>query len=805
MFNFLKKKGKEKSNFFDNKVISTPKSSKIFRKFVQSDVGMGQNNSSGKSNAKKPLNRSESKDEEYNTAPNSPDIQQRDFMVDNFLAIDDDDSEIGSSDSLLQNNNQVQHKPESPSPSTSNHDSKPTSPGKPSVLLKSTPDAFYNKKTNNNLKRKDILKAQLTNGLQNESSSSNNTSSEEKQIKIVQQNCNNNYDRRNSDTNELLSKQNTQQTASNVSLRKQNSVDSIQKNSTDYKSIELNGLFKNNTKLSKPLLSDSIQLEFQNNAVNHCKETYKNNIINNGNVSVLQEDLLKTKDTEKENCEASSSDDVTKQTADFAKIHERNDQNLDGKRIAQVSSLEKSKKRIPETPVDSESSPRGSDENLNETASIVVKSKKNTTVSNAILDVDDSDTSLDSCSITASFELKEATEDYQKENLSIEENNETVTYLTCSEKQEVGTDNQSSTEKKLEDYKELNKEIINFNEEYQIKDKTEPTNSKTDYNDLNSNDSISENNSLNSIQITNERVHASHSNEFYHESSGEVPPKKLTTENSIEGPSEASMCPSEYIDDHTIKENIIKENTIEIFGSEQLDTFQNSDYQKGSDKEVTESEKENTYSGNEKVGFTETKSTIEQKELENFVENRLPEEDENSRNRSGIVGKESESEEESQEDENKEEEEEEEEIVEEEKTQKSILKKDLSSSNVMQMETDGVIGEPQRKFKKFVRFGLIHNTYHGSDTESEEEEEGEEEEEEEEEEENEEEEESEEELQDEEEEVVATSKIEDKPVDIVQIPEPDVTEQPEQTNQEPTLSTPETDENVKATELPKNP
>uniref|UniRef100_A0A8D8U1D5 Uncharacterized protein n=1 Tax=Cacopsylla melanoneura TaxID=428564 RepID=A0A8D8U1D5_9HEMI len=109
------------------------------------------------------------------------------------------------------------------------------------------------------------------------------------------------------------------------------------------------------------------------------------------------------------------------------------------------------------------------------------------------------------------------------------------------------------------------------------------------------------------------------------------------------------------------------------------------------------------------------------------------------------------------------------------------------------METSDVIVEPKPKIKKFVRFALIHNTYHGSDTESEEDEEEEDEEEEEEESE-----EEEEEAEDGDDGVkagaVPNNVEESKPVDIVQMPEPDVeTVQPIDVEPELETSNKETD------------
>uniref|UniRef100_A0A8D8TYU2 Uncharacterized protein n=3 Tax=Cacopsylla melanoneura TaxID=428564 RepID=A0A8D8TYU2_9HEMI len=130
----------------------------------------------------------------------------------------------------------------------------------------------------------------------------------------------------------------------------------------------------------------------------------------------------------------------------------------------------------------------------------------------------------------------------------------------------------------------------------------------------------------------------------------------------------------------------------------------------------------------------------------------------------------------------------------EEKIEEIKLENNITNpTDVIQMETSDVIVEPKPKIKKFVRFALIHNTYHGSDTESEEDEEEEDEEEEEEESE-----EEEEEAEDGDDGVkagaVPNNVEESKPVDIVQMPEPDVeTVQPIDVEPELETSNKETD------------
>uniref|UniRef100_A0A8D8Q9Z7 Uncharacterized protein n=1 Tax=Cacopsylla melanoneura TaxID=428564 RepID=A0A8D8Q9Z7_9HEMI len=411
MFNFLKKKGKEKSNFFDNKVVSTPKSSKIFRKFVQSDntSGMGQTTSADKPTTnKKSLNKSDSKDEEYNTAPNSPDIQQKD-LTDSFLAIDDD-SELGSSDSLLQNNNQVQNKPDSPGPSTSNS-SKSSQNGKPSVLLKSTPDAFYNKKTNNNVNKKDILKSQIANGSPSQSCSSINNSFDGKEVNNVQ-NCTSNI-RRNSDTNEHIAKNKSHE--NNNRLRKQNSVDSNQKISS------------NNFQQINGFSTDSIISQAKDRVTG--LKSPQNSIDKSTNSSNESNTTLKSDVT------------VNIEHSPFKREHRINLENGDNQIIEHAEDLTANV-------ILNGISREVSEETLSETASVVVKSQKSFPLSNKISDASDNENSEDSYSITASFEIKEA-------DNTVLNHDDTVTYLPCPENNVSETEKQCTSDEKT--IKEISK------------------------------------------------------------------------------------------------------------------------------------------------------------------------------------------------------------------------------------------------------------------------------------------------------------------------------------------------------------
>ncbi|XP_008486349.1 GATA zinc finger domain-containing protein 15-like, partial [Diaphorina citri] len=374
---------------------------------------MGQSNSSDKPTNKKSLNKSESKDEEYNTAPNSPETEKCNLLADSFLAIDDD-SELGSSDSLLQNKNQVQNKPDSPSPSTSNG-SKPSQSAKPSALLKNTPDAFYNKKINN-ANKKDALKAQI-NGSQSENTPNNNSDESQVNYNNVQHNASS--IRRNSDTIKQVSPNNTSHNITR--LNKQNSADSIQNNSGNNSKLIKNGIFNNDTVIYN--VDDSI----------NDQTSVKSNI---------NKPLFDHKPLDKNGCviiNTYSNNSITHPVFE----EERNYQ------VRNVSDN-------PAKQIHNSISRNESVESVSESASIVVKSQKNTPGFNKALDADDSDTSVDSHSITASFEIKEALPDCGKDeeetNGTNEELDETISISIETEEQNnlVGVDLKETNESKQE-------------------------------------------------------------------------------------------------------------------------------------------------------------------------------------------------------------------------------------------------------------------------------------------------------------------------------------------------------------------
>uniref|UniRef100_A0A8D8Q9N0 Uncharacterized protein n=1 Tax=Cacopsylla melanoneura TaxID=428564 RepID=A0A8D8Q9N0_9HEMI len=529
MFNFLKKKGKEKSNFFDNKVVSTPKSSKIFRKFVQSDntSGMGQTTSADKPTTnKKSLNKSDSKDEEYNTAPNSPDIQQKD-LTDSFLAIDDD-SELGSSDSLLQNNNQVQNKPDSPGPSTSNS-SKSSQNGKPSVLLKSTPDAFYNKKTNNNVNKKDILKSQIANGSPSQSCSSINNSFDGKEVNNVQ-NCTSNI-RRNSDTNEHIAKNKSHE--NNNRLRKQNSVDSNQKISS------------NNFQQINGFSTDSIISQAKDRVTG--LKSPQNSIDKSTNSSNESNTTLKSDVT------------VNIEHSPFKREHRINLENGDNQIIEHAEDLTANV-------ILNGISREVSEETLSETASVVVKSQKSFPLSNKISDASDNENSEDSYSITASFEIKEA-------DNTVLNHDDTVTYLPCPE------NNVSETEKQCTSDEKTIKEIS--------KSKNENTNGVDDTIHKDVDDLRNEEFALNSTSSKSEQIELTPEieqdtpnkcqeiNSIESCNSGktnqEVNSESSKIEISIQNVTEASTRLSDILNDSGNNLNPVKDTDIDISDSDYIE------------------------------------------------------------------------------------------------------------------------------------------------------------------------------------------------------------------------------------------
>lgn len=672
MFNFLKKKGKEKSNFFDNKVVSTPKSSKIFRKFVQSD--MGQSSSLDKSTNKKTLKKSDSKDEEYNTAPNSPEVEKNNFIADSFLAIDDD-SDLGSSNYLLQNN-RAQTKPDTSSPSTS-HDVKAALTPKPSVLLKSTPDAFYTKKTNNNENKRDT-KTQTTHGSHNGSCSSKSFDDSELNNNFQTANSN----RRNSDSNkqENLNCTNPNNTSK---LSKQYSVDSIQSN-TRNSSQQTNGFFIKKNKDDNKIAFDNES--FQTNVTGDSKTpsdykpdrngfVFSNNPLNNAFVNKTNRALEEIK----------------------------------SKSIAESSDR------------------RESLDSVSESASIVVKSR-NIPVYNKVVDGNDSDTSLDSYSITASFEIKEALPDCgEKENLKHNtngENNENVTYIDRPESITIDTEYQveRTPEKQVENYKN----IVLETEKNKSNEKDAQEHNYENYlqNNLRfSLESKTDKPNIGSVTETEDKslINKSIPVENYDDdtTSIDLGPIENSNENLIEKSLDSSMC--------------LSGKTEESNNEQQTDLEQSTeepDYKLSKTIGDNGTIPSNNLSHEQKV-YPETDkrdiSNVELRRKDTTVcsepEQSKPKIEEEHSKREEVT-KESDSEEdESEEDE-------------EEKVEEELILELPTVVDVTQMDTELTINKTKPKVKKFVRFALIHNTYHGSDTsESEDEEEDEEEESEEEEEE----------------------------------------------------------------------
>lgn len=658
MFNFLKKKGKEKSNFFDNKVVSTPKSSKIFRKFVQSD--MGQNSSLDKSSNKKTLKKSDSKDEEYNTAPNSPEVEKNDSFSDSFLAIDDD-FDLGSSTSLLQNN-QAPNRPDSSSPGTS-RDTKATLTPKPSVLLKSSPDAFYTKKNNNNGNKQD-LRSQITNGSQNVSCSSQNNSFHEDELRNNFQNSN----RRNSDSNkqETPIRTNTKNTSK---LSKQNSADSVLSN-TRNSSQQTNGFIIKNNRQDVVFDSENTQTyPTSDSNSNSDQKTDRNYLINAFSKNVLNKNNGVFEETKKQS-------------------------------ISEVNSRRES--------VDS----------VSESASIVIKTRT-TPVYNKLTDENDSDTSLDSYSITASFEIKEALLDSEEKENSFNShdggNNENVTYLRCPENiTTTDTEGACSREDAIKSSilpTEIN--VINHSE------KEEENNAVFLNNNLKcSLQSKTENNSK--ILEIDDRItkHLVHHEED--RTSVDLPLILNNEENIVKKSCDSSMCLSgsggELNNEHlpepeqsnpepqfALGKAIEETDITSIIVSDDRPIIQK-----------TGDLKDRNVDGKEQGIILPCEPEQSKLKIEEEAENKeIP----------------------TQESESEEDESEEDEKVEEEEEENTQVPKVV---DIKQMDADLLLLEPRPKVKKFVRFALIHNTYHGSDTSESEEEEDEEEEESEEEEEEEE-------------------------------------------------------------------
>lgn len=658
MFNFLKKKGKEKSNFFDNKVVSTPKSSKIFRKFVQSD--MGQNSSLDKSSNKKTLKKSDSKDEEYNTAPNSPEVEKNDSFSDSFLAIDDD-FDLGSSTSLLQNN-QAPNRPDSSSPGTS-RDTKAALTPKPSVLLKSSPDAFYTKKNNNNGNKQD-LRSQITNGSQNVSCSSQNNSFHEDELRNNFQNSN----RRNSDSNkqETPIRTNTKNTSK---LSKQNSADSVLSN-TRNSSQQTNGFIIKNNRQDVVFDSENTQTyPTSDSNSNSDQKTDRNSFINSFSKNVLNKNNGVFEETKKQS-------------------------------ISEVNSRRES--------VDS----------VSESASIVIKTRT-TPVYNKLTDENDSDTSLDSYSITASFEIKEALLDSEEKENSFNShdggNNENVTYLRCPENitttDTEGACSREDASKSSILPTEIN--VINHSE------KEEENNAVFLNNNLKcSLQSKTENNSK--ILEIDDRItkHLVHHEED--RTSVDLPLILNNEENIVKKSCDSSMCLSgsggELNNEHLPEPEQSNPEPQFALGKAIEETDITSIIV-SDDRPIIQKAvdlKDRNVDGQEQGIILPCEPEQSKLKIEEEAENKeIP----------------------TQESESEEDESEEDEKVEEEEEENTQVPKVV---DIKQMDADLLLLEPRPKVKKFVRFALIHNTYHGSDTSESEEEEDEEEEESEEEEEEEE-------------------------------------------------------------------
>lgn len=658
MFNFLKKKGKEKSNFFDNKVVSTPKSSKIFRKFVQSD--MGQNSSLDKSSNKKTLKKSDSKDEEYNTAPNSPEVEKNDSFSDSFLAIDDD-FDLGSSTSLLQNN-QAPNRPDSSSPGTS-RDTKAALTPKPSVLLKSSPDAFYTKKNNNNGNKQD-LRSQITNGSQNVSCSSQNNSFHEDELRNNFQNSN----RRNSDSNkqETPIRTNTKNTSK---LSKQNSADSVLSN-TRNSSQQTNGFIIKNNRQDVVFDSENTQTyPTSDSNSNSDQKTDRNSFINAFSKNVLNKNNGVCEETKKES-------------------------------ISEVNSRREN--------VDS----------VSESASIVVKTRT-TPVYNKLTDENDSDTSLDSYSITASFEIKEALLDSEEKENSFNShdggNNENVTYLRCPENITT-TDTEGACYREdtikssilpteinvinhSEKKEENNADFLNNNLKCSLQSKTENNRIFLEIDD----------------RITKHLVH--HEEDT---TSVDLPLILNNEENIVKKSCDSSMCLSgsggELNNEHLPEPEQSNPEPQFALGKAIEETDITSIIV-SDDRPLIQKEldlKDRNVDGQEQGIILPCEPEQSKLKIEEEAENKeIP----------------------TQESESEEDESEEDEKVEEEEEENTQVPKVV---DIKQMDADLLLLEPRPKVKKFVRFALIHNTYHGSDTSESEEEEDEEEEESEEEEEEEE-------------------------------------------------------------------
>ncbi|KAL1460826.1 hypothetical protein WDU94_012769, partial [Cyamophila willieti] len=656
------------------------------------------------------------------------------------------------------NNNQVQNKPDSPGPSTSNSP-KSSQNGKPSVLLKSTPDAFYNKKTNNNVNKKDIIQNQIANGSPSQSRSSNNISNGGKQVNNDQHNSSN--IRRNSDTNEHITTNRSQ--VINNRLRKQNSVDSNQKISGNNVQ-QING-FSNNSIASQTKdrvnneISSQNSVDESNRSLNDCTilKSDGNVLSYNNNINLENGDNQIREDSE---------DLIT---------------NIILNGISRDVS----------------------EDNLSETASVVIKSQKSFPLSNKISDASDNDNSEDSYSITASFEIKEA-------DNTVQNHDDTVTYLECSDKKT--NENQKpciSDEKSIKEIPESREENVN-----EVHENVQKDDLRTEDSALNSTLSKTKQLELTSITDQDKTNNCQEINNFQGCEIGNINEEvkldneEVKIEYLIPNVTENSTCPSNILNESENRSNSTygEENESRKKESDDLDYTETDYNSNGPIKTNSTEETKESIVGEVTHLRVNNNSISDTKAEEERQESKSEDIDETDKNKPKIK-EEDEKEEETESEEESEEEEEEEDKKPEDKIEVKLENNITNPTNVIQMETNDVIVQPKPKIKKFVRFALIHNTYHGSDTESEEEEEDEEEEDEES---GEEEEEEEEEGNDIVKDEVVPSKVEaNKNVDIVQIPEPDVeTVQP--VDVEPELETTNAEtENlqtaISTTEPEKNP